>query len=307
MTNRIIQWIQRMDYRHGLPIMAKMPFFIGVFASYCRGLLQALTDYDWRSIALGRKYIRSQVYQAMTALTGGRPKNVKAVLGRFLHNSRSEYQDSLYLYEKKIEEVCRNSKVNGIEAYVKAQKSGRGIVLLTCHFDSFILGIVLLGKHGLKTNLLSSAVVEDSLVHPDVKTFFYQKYRRMEKFIGGKIIHFETGLDFYYKVLARGEALVIVSDVQGSKTDVLIPFLGRSFRMPVGAWRMAKETNSLVGAYICRYISPGVYQMDFLPPKEIDRECPVNTLSPVYVFFEERIRKNPERWLAAEHWIHYGR
>ena len=196
MTNRIIQWIQRMDYRHGLPIMAKMPFFIGVFASYCRGLLQALTDYDWRSIALGRKYIRSQVYQAMTALTGGRPKNVKAVLGRFLHNSRSEYQDCLYMYEKKIEEVCRNSKVNGIEAYVKAQKSGRGIVLLTCHFDSFILGIVLLGKHGLKTNLLSSAVVEDFLVHPDVKTFFYQKYRRMEKFIGGKIIHFETGSGF---------------------------------------------------------------------------------------------------------------
>ena len=43
-----------------------------------------------------------------------------------------------------------------------------------------------------------------------------------------------------------------------------------------GGW--PRKTNSLVGAYICRYVSRGLPN-SFFPPKEIDRECPVNTLS----------------------------
>ncbi len=306
MTQKITRWVQRMDYRYLLPAMARLPFSIGVFASYCRGLLQVLVDYDWRSIALGRKYIRSNVYQAMTVLLGSRSKSIMGTLGRFLHNSRSEYQDCLYINEQKIEKICQNSKLNGIEDILKAQKEGRGVVLLSCHFDSFIMGMVLLGKKGINVNVLTSSLVEDKRIHPDVINFFTSKYRLMEKYIGGKMVHYETGLDFYYQALDRGESLVIMADVQGGKSDIYIPFLERNLRMPIGAWHMAKKTNSLIGAYMCIYVSPGVYQINFFPLREIDAESPVNTLLPIYAFLEGWIRKMPGRWLAAEHLMNYG-
>jgi lauroyl/myristoyl acyltransferase len=303
--NQSLLW---MDYRYVLPTLAKLPASIAVPASYGRGLLQAAADYDWRSIGLGKKYIRANVYQAMKALTGSRSKSLMAVLGRFMHNSRTEYQDHLYRHERKIETIFRSSSAaDGIDAFLNAQQAGRGTVMLTCHFDSFIMGMVLLGKYGLKTNVLTSAVVEDSRVHPDVRTFFYQKYRCMETYTGGKMEHCENGLDFYHQALVRGEVVVITPDVQGTKSNVEIPFLGRSFRLPVGAWHMAKKSNGRIGAYMCRYVSPNVYRMVFLPPAEIDPESPVQTLRPIYAFFEEWIRKMPERWLAAEHWVHYGR
>lgn len=300
-------WLLRMDYRYVLPTLARLPAPVAVAGSTVRGLLQVLADYDWRSIGLGRRYIRSNVYQAMRGLTGSRTKSMLGVVGRFVHNSRTEYQDCLYIHERKVEEIYRNSRVTGIGPFLEAQRAGRGVVMLTCHFDSFILGMVLLGKHGLKTNVLTSAVVEDPRVHPDVRNFFVQKYRLMENYTGGKMVHCENGLDFYHKALDRGEMVVITPDVQGTKTSAIIPFLGRLFRLPVGAWRMAKKSNALIGAYMCQYISPAVYQMEFLPPSEIDQTSPVNTLRPVYAFFEEWIRKMPGRWLAAEHWVHYGR
>ena len=120
------------------------------------------------------------------------------------------------------------------------------------------------------------------------------------------MVHYETGLDFYYQALDRGESLVIMADVQGGKSDIYIPFLERNLRMPIGAWHMAKKTNSLIGAYMCIYVSPGVYQINFFPLREIDAESPVNTLLPIYAFLEGWIRKMPGRWLAAEHLMNYG-
>jgi lauroyl/myristoyl acyltransferase len=296
----------RIDYRYVLPTLARLPAPIAVAGSYLRGLLQVAVDYDWRSIGLGYRYIRSNVFQTMKSLTGSRSKGLRGVVGRFIHNSRTEYQDCLYIHERKVEEIYRNSRVKGIEPFLEAQRAGRGVVMLTCHFDSFILGMVLLGKRGLKTNVLTSAVVEDPRVHPDVRNFFIQKYHFMENYTGGKMEHVENGLDFYYQALSRGEVVVITPDVQGTKSNAVIPFLERPFRLPVGAWHLAKKSNGLIGAYMCRYISPTVYQMEFLPPTEIDLASPVNTLRPIYAFFEEWIRKMPGRWLAAEHWVHYG-
>ncbi len=299
--------VQKIDYGCFLKIAAALPAPIGACLSYWRGLWQFVFDYDWRSMALGRNYIRKNVNNAMKELISNRLRSIPATAGRFLHNSRTEWQDSLFKYPDVIGMLYRKSQIDGIKELLDIQKQGRGIVLLSAHYDSFIMGMALLGMSGLRTNVLTSNVVQDPRIHPDVIKFFAEKYLLMEKYTNGKMAPYENGLDFYDQALNRGESVVIMADVQGNKSSIYIPFLNRRFRLPIGAWRMAQKTNSLIGAYMCSYIFPDVYHIQMLPPREIDPESPKNTLIPIYAFIEKTIRKHPERWLASEHLMNYDK
>jgi ribose-phosphate pyrophosphokinase len=88
------------------------------------------------------------------------------------------------------------------------------LVVLTAHFDSFIVGMVGLGLCGRKTSVTTSNVYEHEQVHSAVSAFFNRKYRGAEKFLnGGKFMHVETSLRAFYKALQRKETVVVVADV----------------------------------------------------------------------------------------------
>jgi hypothetical protein len=60
--------MQAVDYRKVLPFAARLPLPLGEGLSIFRGSLQAFLDYDWRSMALGQRYVRANTYKAMNAV-----------------------------------------------------------------------------------------------------------------------------------------------------------------------------------------------------------------------------------------------
>lgn len=295
-------WIQTIDFRVFLPAIARLPLFAGENLARCRGMVQALFDYDWRSMALGQRYVRRNTYEAMKLILpgAGHRRWAFATLERFVHNSLEEWQSCLF-GRRVISRIAARSRVEGLDELLAVHKQGRGLIMLTAHYDSFAMGIVLLGMNGLPTNGLSSAIVEDPRVHPAVREFFAKKYTRMGAHIrGGKIFHYEKDINFFYRALKRGEVVVILGDAPGTNSTISIPFLGRRFKMPLGAWHMAKETGSPVGAFLCLHQGPGRYRVVTLPPREIDPLSPVKSLEPLYRFIEPWIKRYPGRWLIPD-------
>lgn len=296
-------WIQRFDYGTLLPFMAKLPLYFGEKLAEMRGFIHAITDYDWRSAALKQKYVRTRTYQAMQMLLpqANRFELAFKTAKRFVHNSREEWQGAVFGQQQAMSEIARRSHVEGLDELLDIQKQKRGMILMTSHYDSFAMGIALLGVFGLTINGLSSKVVEDPRVQPVVRDFFHKKYSDMGYYIrGGKIAHYENNMRFFYHALERGETVVILGDIPGDSRAVPISFLGKTFRMPLGAWSMAKKTESLIGAFICTHQKIGTYRIECLSPKEIDPDNPVETMLPIYKFLETRIRQAPERWVAAD-------
>ena len=294
-------WIQHLDFSVVLPLLGRMPLAMGENLSKLRGLFAAVADYEWRSLALRQRYIRNRTYLAMKAL---RPQAnhrqwMAATAARFIHNSREEWQACLFNRDI-MQTIAQRSIVEGIDPLLENYGKGRGLVLVSCHFDSFCMGMVILGMHGLPVNVINTAMIEDPRIHPAVRAFFKRKYQAMEHRMHGRMAYYQTEMPYFLRALRRGEVVTLMGDVPGSKSDVIIRFLGQKFRMPLGAWKLAKETGSLLAGYVCLHIGPGKYRVVCLPPREIDPQSPEKTMAPVYHFLEGWIKKAPQRWISAD-------
>jgi lauroyl/myristoyl acyltransferase len=299
--------MQAVDYNIVLPALTGMPPVLGGEFSKLRGILHGTLDYEWRSAALGLRFVREKTYQSMQSLMPGAGKRnwMLATLRRFAHDSRVEWQNGLFGREV-MEIIARKSNVEHLEDLLRIENQGRGLVMFSCHFDSFMMGMVLLGMNGLHTNVITSAVIEDERVHPAVRRFYARYYKAMELHTGGKLIHKEVDLPYFEQALERGETVVNMGDIPGNKSNVLVNFLGRRFKVPLGLWHMARRTNSALGAFVCLYESPGRYRVACLPPRDVDSSSPLESMRPIYAFLEKWIRKLPHRWTAADLWPGYG-
>lgn len=309
--DRLYHHLQAFDYGTLLPALATLPVPVGEALANGRGVLNAIFDLDWRSLSLRQRYIRGATYRAMQQLLPQRHRLTHATktAQRFIHNSREEWEACLFANRHRFEPILERGTVVALEPLLQIQRAGRGMVLLTLHYDSFCLGITLLGHRGLRVNVVTSSVVEDPRVHPAVRSFYTRKYRAMEQYMnGGRMVHFEHDLRYFYRALARGDAVVVLADLPPAtpKTyQVTVPFLNGPKRMAGGALRMAEKTDSVLGAFICRHRGAGRYTVQCASPREITADNPVTSLTPLYAFLEGYLHQAPERWWAADLRLHY--
>jgi lauroyl/myristoyl acyltransferase len=300
--------VQAVDYGFVLPAVGRLPLGAGAMLSRARGLLQGILDYEWRSMAFGKRFVRTRTLNAADMLLPDSSKwrRIVTTLKRFEHNGREEWQGCLFKRKTIMERIARNSVVQDFDELLKINRQGRGLVMASCHFDSFCMGMALLGLRGVKVNFLASAVVEHPRVHPRVRAFFDLKYSGLGERMGGRTVYWERDISYCRQALERGEMVVVLVDIPGSKSDVCIPFLGKAFRMPLGPWQLARETGSAMGGFVCLYVKPGVYRTVCTGPGDVDPKDPSCTMRPFYSFLEGWIRKAPERWLAADLLPGYG-
>jgi len=205
-----------------------------------------------------------------------------------------------------MDKISQQSQLDCIDELLQNQNKGRGQILISVHLDSFCMGMALMGMRGVFVNGIATSQIEDPRVHPAVRSYFQKKYGSLQHLIQGQVRYHETNMKYFYKVLNKGQLVVIMGDTLDSNSNEYITFLGKSFRLPMGAWRLAKKTNSLVGGYVCLQTGIGHYHIICFPPREIDDRSPKRTLLPIYVFLEEWIRKMPDRWFASDFWPYYG-
>ncbi|MGE4239890.1 methyltransferase domain-containing protein [Ramlibacter sp.] len=288
------------DFAHVLPALAKLPIELGQTLAHLRGVFNAAVGRDWRSMALGFRHVRSHCaigYREM-ALPGGEAAVADARRGRFIAEARDEYEARLIAAGRV--DALKCEVVPAAPGLELLRQRERGLVLLTPHFQSFFLGVAFLARSGVKVNLMSSSVTHDPRVDPAVQAHFSAKYRGLERYLnGGEVIDLERGTRQFYRMLQRGEVLVILGDApvlpDGVSMDV--DFLGARRRLSGGPLRMAQSTGSDLGGYVCRHLGGDRYRLEIGP---VGPARTPSTVESVYRFFSDAILRDPGGWWASD-------
>ncbi len=298
LTWAMVRTLQPIDYALLLPLMARLPLFAGYALSALRGRLNGLVGRDWRSVALGQRHVARQSTAGYRLLFPDAPAaRLQAwVRQRFETESREEFEGRLIAAGRVAQLRCQILPDEFLRA---CQCRERGLLLLTPHFDSFMLGIAFLGMAGVKINVMTSAITHDPRVDPTVSEHFFKKYRGMERLMnGGRMLDREQGLRPFYRMLERGECLVILADAPAAGGEAALPqFLGARRRLAGGALRMARKTGSDLGAFVCRFERAGRYRLAGGPIH--DAADPL-ALDAVYGFLSAQISAAPGSWWAAD-------
>jgi predicted LPLAT superfamily acyltransferase len=297
---RLARRLHRADFQHLLPALAALPIGLGHALSAMRGHINASTGRDWRSMALGFRHIAKQSPLGYRALA---PEATQAQVRRWCHRrfvveARDEYEARLIARGRVGELDCQ---VDPAAALEQLRNRGRGLVLLTPHFESFFLGVAFLARSGAKVNLMSSAVTHDPRVDPQVQRHFTAKYRGLERFLnGGQVVDLELGTRTFYRMLERKEVLVILGDapvLPGGGAAMEVDFLGARRLLAGGPLRLAQRTHSDLGCYVCRHLGGARYQLQLGPIGAAEDR---STVDRVYQFLSQAITANPGGWWSAD-------
>jgi lauroyl/myristoyl acyltransferase len=296
-----VRWnLQSADFKGILPSLAALPLPLGEAGACLRGLLAWAMDYEWRYLAQGQRSVRRRTHESMRIIAPEAPSWLLHLrtMRRFMNNSREEWQACLFR-GRWMRRIAKQSRIDGLDGLLALQEQGRGVVLLSHHYDGFCMGMVLMGMAGLRVNVVNTVMIEHEMIHPAVRRFFQRKYRAMEALMHGRMPYHEREMPYFYDVLKKGQMVTLMGDIPGGKSNVIRNFLGRPFRLPLGAWHMARRTGALVGGYVCLRQGPGVFRVRLHPPAPVSDD-PEQSLTGVYDFLDEWIRKHPERWNAAD-------
>ena len=298
------EFLDTLDYRVLLPVMAAMPPGLGYRLSLFRGDMNFRFDREWRNYLAGRRHVRDAVYEAMKRLNPSLDEEGinTLVKERFRVFSREEWETASFGSSERIRTLYDRCVIENIQPLLENSREGKGLILLSCHFDSFTMGLLLLGMAGLHANGMSSAVVEDPGLPGAVRAFFFKKYRNMERYMGRPVVHQERDRLFFYRALGRGDAVFMVGELPPSPgaASVRVRFLGRDVSLAGGSWRMARKTGSLIGAYVCLCEGPGRYRVVCHGPVDPASGDAPAVLAPIYSFFTYYINKYPQRWWASD-------
>lgn len=292
--------LHRLDYGWLLPLLARLPLRWAYPLAALRGRLNARWGRDWRSMALRTRHIQRQSLAGYALLPGAHNAAQRQhwCRQRFVTESRDELEAQLVAARRLHQLRCSMQPEQAVKA---VRTTARGLVLLTPHFDSFYLGIAFLAQAtGRRVNSMSSAVTRDPRVDAAVSAHFERKYRGLEHYLnGGKVPDMEDGLRPFYRMLQRHETLVVLGDAPVLPNGVCmsVDFLGARRTLAGGALRLAQQTGSDLGAFVCRYQGCGQYLLELCPAGAADDP---QTLARVYAFMSGHIAREPGHWWAAD-------
>lgn len=291
-----------MMFRIALPFAARLPLRAGERLARALGRRCRRHDLDWRTVALCQQYVLERTTAALRTIADEPPPAELAALQRerFETASREEWEGHLFARGRAPEMSC---EFVGLEAIRAQLATGRGIVLLTAHFDATLMGVVQLGLAGLKLHLMTSDVVEDPRVAPVVQRYFRDKYAGIQRYLnGGQVMHVETQLRAFYSAVRRGEGIVILGDAPTMNVEeaLRVDFFGRLRAISPGAIRIAEKTKVPVAAFVCTQTANGAYRVEFGPVLAPGGDGHAAHLPALFGFLEARIRATPGRWWAAD-------
>lgn len=297
---RALHALNKLDYGFYLPLIGRFPLPLAYRLSALRGMANAFIKRDWRSLVMGTRHVARQSTLAYREIYPDKSTEqiVALVKQRYRAESREEFEAKL-ICGHRVNELSFNC--NNAETFLKQyRESERGLVMLTPHFDSFILGVVFLGQLGLKVNLMSSlaegAEEWDRAIYKHVVT----KYENMESYLnGGRVVPLEVGMRPFYQMLKRKEILVILCDVPlggDNNTELETHFINAQRKLSGGPLRMAEKTRSNLAGFVCEYKSGAEYSLTVSDVFNLDSKDAANN---TYEFLSENILRAPGKWWAS--------
>ena len=295
----LAQAMHAFDFDHLLPWLGRLPMGVGDALAEWRGRVRGALQADWRSLALGHRHIGSRSLHAYSELAPDADEVQRQawLRQRFAAEARDEFEARWVAEGRCADLQCRFVPPGTTE---ELGERGRGRVLLTAHYESFILGIVFLARSGARINAMKSTVTHDPRVARAVSAHFEAKYAGLERHLnGGRLVDIEAGVRPIYRMLERGETVIVLADApvlpQGARLEV--PFLGATRPLAGGAVRIAEKTGSDIGAFVCTRSGPRRYTVALSPIGPAGDRA---TVDAAYGFLSAAILRDPGGWWAAD-------
>ncbi len=289
-------------FRFALPVAAALPPNLGMACARALGRLCRRLDLDWRTVGLGEHFVTERTRHAYAEILPAlEARQREHLVSRRFMCALMEELEGHWLAGRRIERFA--CEFEGLEAIRAGMARGKGMMLLTLHFDAALMGVAKLGLAGLKLNLITSDVVEDARVDAAVTRYFRRKYAGIAACLnGGRALHVERHLKSFYSALRRGEGVVILGDAYSDKLDkaLLVDFLGRRRAFAAGAVRMAEKAGAPMAAFVCLRTATGGYRVVFSPVCWPAAGSHEESAARLFAFLGDHVRRHPERWWAAD-------
>lgn len=186
----------------------------------------------------------------------------------------------------------------GLENYLKAEASGRGVILLTGHIGAWELSVFAHSIYGHPMSFLARRVDNPLVEHlaESNRTRF-----------GNRSIDKKNSVREVLKTLKSGGVVGILADLNASREEgVFCDFFGIPACTTAGVATLALRTGAIVlPGYIVWDEAAKIHRLHFEPPVETintgnrDEDVQANTANYTKVI-ESIVRRYPDQWL----WIH---
>ena len=209
-----------------------------------------------------------------------------ANLGRFAY-------DTARMRKTTPQTIQRITGITGQEHLDRALARGKGVIAVTGHVGNWELLGAYLSLMGYPLTVLATSM-KDSRLNDLVVD--------LRSSVGLKVVERSRGLPEAFRCLKRGEMLGVVIDQDTSVESVIVDFLGRPAKTPVGPVKLASRTGAAVVPMAMLMTDDGDYQVEVKEPVTIgdngsSLEHDVEKCSKAV---EEFIHRTPSQWV----WMH---
>lgn len=300
------RWLQGPEYDFFLPALGQLPQRLAYALAHGRGRINARHDRDWVSLAHAQPHVAEQTRRALAELVPA-DQVEGALRERYRTLAREEFETRL-LARRGLAAFDVQSDA-ALDALAQ-RPAGCGLLLLTAHFDNYLLGVAALAARGERVHLAVSDVVSDPRLHPAIRRHFELKYAGAQQLLnGGRIWRIEQHTRHCYRALKAGEVVVMLTDAPALSPEagVWLPWLGRRRAVAQGALRMAAGTGCALGGVICRHLGGRRHALELSPlhPPAADEAALEADHAVVFAFLEQHIRQALGHWWGMHLLPHY--
>ena len=183
-------------------------------------------------------------------------------------------------------------RYEGLEHYIDAKGSGRGVLFATAHLGNWELSAF---AHALMTEPMNIVVrpLDDARVDALV-----ERYRQLS---GNRIVSKREAARGILRALQNNEAVGILIDQNTTPAEgAFIDFFGMKACAGTGFAKIAARTGAaVIPGFALWSDEENKYVLRFYPPVEITRDADQDTQR-IHSFLERIIKEHPDQWL----WIH---
>ena len=290
-------------YGVAMPLLARLSMPLGLLLAARLGQLNARIGLDWRTVWQKEQDVARRTRQSLNLIRPRlSPARARVLLRqRFRYAALEDLEGHWLGLRRPV--PAHSCTFEGLDAVQEALSHGKGIVLLTMHFDASILGIALLGQAGLTLNPMASDVFDDQQIPFLIRRYFRRKYAGLNSFLnGGRVSYMPQDLARCYRALRGGEGVVILGDAPSGDLQTAVPvdFFGRQLAFAPGFLRLAEKSHAPMAAFVCLRDGQGGYRITFSPVSWPVAGKHKDNVASLYAFLENCVSRYPGRWWAAD-------
>ena len=206
---------------------------------------------------------RETVVQNLLPAVGGQRVRAEAAAAKLFRQFSGKIVD-LWRFEAGLPMDDVFGEMSGWDHFLAAQKSGRGVLIVTPHLGNWEFGAPLLTKHGYKLNVITLAEPGHGLT--ELRQAARARWGIETLVIGRDPFAFVEIM----RRLEAGATVALLIDRPPKTSAVEVELFGEKFPASIAAAELARATNCiLLPVYLPRV--DGRYAAHILPPIEYDR------------------------------------